>query len=93
MIVPSGRNETINWARGLDIFLSCDKGAATNASTLGLSANRKLSRNGLGGDRGINGDLLEADFWTGIASGLPVRTKPLVRRIESSGVARGVEWR
>ncbi len=26
-------------------------------------------------------------------SDLPVRTKPLVRRIESSGVARGVEWR
>jgi hypothetical protein len=28
-----------------------------------------------------------------ITSGLPVRTKPLVRRIESSGVARGVDWR
>jgi hypothetical protein len=36
-----------------------------------LSPNRKLSRNGLGGDQGIKGDLLEADFWPGIISGEP----------------------
>jgi hypothetical protein len=35
----------------------------------------------------INRDLLEADFWPDMTSGLPVRTKPLVRRRESSGVA------
>jgi hypothetical protein len=34
--------------------------------TSGLSANRKLSRNGL------LGDLPEADFWPGTTSGVPV---------------------
>jgi hypothetical protein len=28
----------------------------------------------------INRDLSEADFWPGVISGLPVRTKPLARR-------------
>jgi len=31
-----------------------------------------LSRNGLGGDQGIKGDLLEADFWTGMISVPPI---------------------
>jgi hypothetical protein len=38
----SGHNETINWARGLDIFLSCDKNAATNPSTPGWAATLPL---------------------------------------------------
>jgi hypothetical protein len=42
----------------------------------GLSATRKLSRNGLQGDVGqrsgtIEAHLLEADFWTGAIPGLP----------------------
>jgi hypothetical protein len=38
----SGHNETINQARGRDIFLSCDTRAATNASTPGFSPTPKL---------------------------------------------------
>jgi hypothetical protein len=38
----SGYNETINWARGLDIFLSCDTKVATIASTPGLSPTPNL---------------------------------------------------
>jgi hypothetical protein len=52
--------------------------ALLGTSTSGSSANRKLSRNGLGGNPR---DLLEADFWPGITSGLP-DTRPQSRASE-----------
>jgi hypothetical protein len=38
----------------------------------------------------IDGDLLEADFWPAMTSGLPVRTKPLARRTLRVGEGRGL---